>query len=1152
MAYRLRVGLLLALGVTMLGADAAAQISSSRLKGVVRNSSGTAVPDARVSVLEVDSQVRMEILTDERGMYFFPAIPPGELTVTVDAKDFRQAVNSQVFLSINQTLELSFILEEVDPYGDPQQKSAGVLTASPDAQVARTFLKREIDLLPVWRNLLLNVAAYQPGVQTEGGSEALSRTNGTRQSSNNLTLDSMDVNDLTSPRLGLSQAALNADSITQFRIVTAGSKAEYGRNAGAQVMLVTRSGGSRWSGSAYDFLQNEVFNANDFFNNAVNGERPQANQNTFGFSLGGPIIRNRTSIFGNYEGSRLNKEIVRNRTVLTSYAKSGLFTWWPQTGNTVQTYNIVAHDPRGLGIDPQVADMLSLLPNPNNGDVGDGLNTAGYRFLNPIDGKENQFTIRIDHNLTHNHRIFYRHSWSSSDAVDWRNNADATFPGQVSGREKVNRWGFSLGSDWEITPLAVNEFRIGRQSVSSTLQRPARLSEPMMLSGLWTDPLNPDFPSSRGSRIYEIADHLTLFREEHVVKAGVEVRFARQTSSSQAGTYPDITFGTSYGNVPPSSIGPGLSQITTDERRTFEALYNALLGRMESVSQTFYSDLETFQPSGTARTRDYAFREFGAFLQDDWRLQKDFSISFGVRFDFSSVPAERNGLQGVLDQATEIGQGDPIGGFSVQSGGAWYKSDYENVAPRVGFTWNPRGDGTLTIRGGYGAFFDRLPGAVTNFVDANTPGFTQKSSLFPNLALRDVRLSDGIPLPAQPVTPTLTPPATRSTTAAIFDPELRNACIRQLTLTIQKELYHNTIVEAGYVGTRGIHLFQNVNLNQLKIEGDFFKSFTEIQAFRNTLTPVPASNTLVRIFGSVAGAVNALGGDTFDNGLVGAAADRVDRVYFGRYPAVGLSNYYLRDFPQFDKLIMGTDRGQSYYDSLQLRLRYRSRALNVEAGYTWSKSLDTISGDGGEYEAPIDNVTLSMNKARGDADRPHVVSTAIAYDLAPAWSAWLSNQPRWVGEIAGGWQVGVLTLWERGLPFTITSGRRTTGSDADSWVDYAGDYHIGEVIRSTYGVYYYYQDQILQFTFPAAGSTGNAGRNSFRGPDYFKVDLSLVKQFRVRETHTIALRIELYNLFNTTNFGLPAVNLSSPANFGRIDFTTGTPRTIQAALRYSF
>ena len=1152
MAFRSRVGLLLALGIAMLGAEVAAQISSSRLKGVVRDSSGAAVPGARVSVLEVESQVRMEILTDEQGRYFFPAIPPGELTVTVDAKDFRQAVNRQVVLSINQTLDLSFKLEKVDPYGDPQQTSTGDLTEITDAQVARTFLKREIDLLPVWRNRLMNLAAYQPGIQTEGGSEALSRTNGTRLSSNNLTLDSMDVNDLASPRLGLSLAALNADSITQFRVVTAGGKAENGRNAGAQVMLVTRSGGSRWSGSAYNFLQNEVFNANDFFNNAVNGERPKANQNTFGFSLGGPIIKNRTSIFGNYEGSRLNKEIVRNRTVLTSYAKSGLFTWLPQTSNTVQTYDIVANDPRGLGIDPQVAKMLSLLPTPNNGDVGDGLNTAGYRFRNPIDGRENQFTIRVDHNLSGNHRIFYRHSWSNGDAVDWRNNADATFSGQVSGREKVKRWGFSLGSDWAITPLAVNEFRIGRQGASSTLQRPARLSGPMMISGLWTDPLNPDFPSSRGSRIYEIANHLTLFREEHVVKAGVEVRFATQTSSSQAGTYPDITFGTSYGNVPPSSIGPGFSQITADERPTFEALYNALLGRMETVSQTFYSDLKTFQPSGTPRTRDYAFREFGAFLQDDWRLRKDFSVSFGVRFDFSSVPAERNGLQGVLDQATEIGQGDPIGDFSVQSGSAWYKSDYENVAPRVGFAWNPRGDRTITIRGSYGVFFDRLPGAVTNFVDANTPGFAQKSSLFPNLSLRDIRLSDGIPLPAQPVTPTLTPPATRSTTAAIFDPELRNASIRQFTLTLQKELFRNTVVEAGYVSTRGTRLFQHANLNQLKIEGDFLRSFKEIQAFRNALTPVPAANTLARIFGSVAGAVDALGGDTFDNGLVGAAADRVDRIYFGRYAAVGLSNYYLRDFPQFDKLIMGTDRGQSYYDSLQLRLRHRSRSLNVAAGYTWSKSLDTISSDGGEYEAPIDNITLSMNKARSDADRPHVFSAAIAYDLAPAWNTWLRDQPRWIGEIAGGWQVGVLTLWERGLPFTISSGRRTTGADADSWVDYTGDPNIGDVIPSTYGVYYYYLDQIQSFTFPTAGSTGNAGRNSFRGPDYFKVDLSLVKQFRVKETNKIVLRIELYNLLNTTNFGLPVVNLSSPTTFGRIDSTVGTPRTIQVAVRYIF
>jgi len=1150
-AYRLRLGLLLTVGLAMLCVPASAQISTSRLKGVVRNPSGAAVPGARVGVLAAESQLRLEVLTDTDGAYSFPALPPGEYTVTVDAKDFLQAVRRQVGLNINQTLDVSFKLEAVDPYGDTSQKTTGELTETPEALVARTFRKQDVDVLPAPRDMVLNLAAFQAGIQIEGGSEALSRTNGTRQSSNLLTLDSMEVNDPVSPRLGQSLAALNTDSVAQIQVVTVSGKAEYSRQPGAQVMVVSRSGGSRWSGSAYGFLQNENLNANDFFNNAIAVERPMASQYIYGFSGGGPVIRNRTFIFGNYEGSRWDKEIVRNRTVLTSDAKAGLFSWLPQSSSTVKTYDIVKNDPRRLGIDPKVAKVLSLLPDPDNYDVGDGLNTRGYRFLNPIDGKANQFTIRLDHNLSDNHRIFYRHSWSSGDEVDWRRNADATFPGQAQGREKIDRWGFSAGSDWAITPLRINAFRFGWQNSSSDLLRPARLAEPMMISGLWTDPLNPDFPSGRGSRVFTATDHVTVIRQEHTFKAGFHARFARQNSSSLAGSYPDVTFGNLYGNVPPASVGPGVTQITSDERQMFEELYNALLGRMETVSQTYYSDLKTYQTSGTPRTRNFASREFGAFLQDDWRLKDNLSVNLGVRFDFSPAPVESNKLQVVLDQAADIQAGNLINDFELVPGKKWYETDYENVAPRVGFVWHPRSEWGLTVRGSYSVFFDRLAGATTDFVDVNTPGFSVRSSRYPNQSQLDVRASDGIPLPGQPGKPVLILPTTRSTTAAIFDPKQRDARIQQYALTLQREVYRNIVAEASYVGMRGNRLFQYANLNQLKIGSDFLPAFKEIQAFRSNHTPVPSSNTLVRVFGSVDGVVNALGGANIDHGEAGTAADIMDTIYYGRYPAGGLNSYYLRDFPQFEKLLMGTNRGQSYYDSVQLRLSRHTGAMNVEAGYTFSKSLDTISGDGGAYEAPIDSTALSLNKARSDADRTHVVNAAFTYNLAPAWNTWLRDQPRWVAELVSGWQFGALALYESGLPFTVSSGRRTTGSDANSWADYTGDRNLGQVIRSNYGVYYYYLDQVQSFTTPGAGEAGTSGRNTFRGPRYFNLDVSVVKQFRVNDTKHVYLRVDFYNFFNTTHFGMPDLDLSS-ISFSRITSTIGTPRKVQIGLRLSF
>lgn len=1153
MVYRSRVGLVLAVGIVIFTMDVHAQIVSTRMGGVVRAQSGAAIAGAKVSAVAVMSRAHFEAVTSDQGSFLFPSLPPGEFDVTVQASGFRRTVYSRIILNINDSLSLSLTLQPGDPSSAPVTKNASELTTILDPQISRTFSSEDITLLPQLTLAPILLSVFQSGVELQGGSEGFSRVNGTRQGSNNLNLDSMDVNDPVSPRLGLSLAANNTNTIDQVRVIAAGAKAEYGRNAGAQILLVTRPGGGRWSGEAYNYLQNDALNANDFFNNAVNGKKPKSDLNNFGFSIGGPAIGDRALIFGNYEGMRAKQEIVRNRTVLTSNAKAGIFSWLPLGSTTVQTFNFVQNDPRGRGIDPAVAKVLSLLPAPNNGAVGDGLNTAGYRFNNPVNGAEDQFTIRIDYNLTTSHRLFFRQSWARDNSVDWQDNADAAFPGQPSGTEKDRPWGFSLGSDWIISPRMVNEFRAGRRSDSISLLRPARQSTPMMVSGLWTDPLNPDFPSSRSSAVNEIADNLTLVRGLHSFKAGLNLRFTTQKSSTAAGVFPDITFGTSFGNEPPASIGPGITSFTPDEKQTFELLYNALLGRMERVTQTFYSNLQTFQPSGTPQTRSFAFHEYGLFFQDDWRLRNNFSLSLGVRYEYGSVPSESNGQQGVLNQASQIRQSAGISNLTLQPGGQWYTSDKNSFAPRIGFAWDSRGDGSLVVRGGYGLFYDRLVGAATDFVSANTPGFSQTVSVFPNRSSGDVRVSDGIPLPVQPAAPTVVPPDTRATMAAIFDPGLRAGYIHQFSLFVQKRLLPDTVVEAGYVGSRGFDLFMNVNLNQPKIQGDFLQAFKQIQAFRSNLTPVPATNTLVRIFGSVGGVINALGGAAFDQGQAGATADTLDRTYYSKYTAAGLSDFYLRNFPQFDNLVVGTDLGRSYYDSVQGRIRQRYGALNADVSYTWSKSLDNISVDGGGFTSPADNFNVALNKGRSDADRPHVVTATATYSFPLAKKTFLRDAPEWFRQSVTGWDIGFLGVWESGVPFTVFSGRQTLAAGVPSWANYSGNRNIGSVIRSEYGVYWFYLEQIHDlFSFPSAGEAGTSGRNSFRGPRYFDLDLSIVKHIRVKKTRQIVFRGEVYNLLNNTNFASPTADLSSPNTFGTISSTAGRARTIQMSLRFSF
>ncbi len=1146
------VWLILAVLMTF-STDLHAQTASARLRGVIRNATGAPVPNASIVAAGVNRGTQLVQTTDAQGRYLFPAMPPGEFTITVEAKGFRKRIYNHLTLDAEQAAEFDIVLQPGDPAGEPMTANATQQILLPDAQMSRTFTLFDIQLLPLLEVMPLHLAAFGQGVEVEGGNEGLSRINGTRQGSNNITLDGIDANDPVSPSLGLSLTANNANTVAQVREFTAGAKAEYGRNAGGQVVLVTRSGGSRWSGSAYEYFQNANLNANDYFTSALNGRRPQDNRNIFGVDLGGPVVKDRTTLFANYEGTRLRQQIFRNRTVLTSSAKQGLFQWLPPGSSTLQSFNIANNDPRKLGINPQVAQILNLMPLPNNGAVGDGINTAGFYFNNPIDATDDQATLRIDHSLKSNHRVFARFNWLRQDGTDWRHNADATFPGQPSGRDLERHWAFALGSDWAISDRTINELRAGSQSSSSSFTRPGRLSTPMMVSGLWTDPLNPDFPFSQGSTVVTVSDKLSLSRNQHSFKAGATFWYTDQNLSSAAGIYPDITFGTSYGNTPPAQTGSQFTTMTPADLNTFQLLYNDLLGRPETVTQTFYSNLQTFQTPGSPRVRDYSYAEVALFFQDDWRLRKNLSLSLGVRYELSTAPSEKNGLQGAFNQASSIDAASQLNNLSIQPGGSWFSKDLNNFAPRFGFAWTPEHHSTVTLRGGYALLYDRMVGATVNFVDANTPGYAQTVTTFPNQLSNDVRLGDSaVVLPVQPASPTVTQPDTRATSAGLFNSGLRTGYVHEFNLTVQKVLSPDTILEASYVGTRGVDLFMNVNLNQPRITGDFLTAFKQIQAFRSSLTPVPSSNTLVRMFGSVNAAVSAIGGSTFDQGLAGAAADTVDRLYYSKYASAGQTDFYLRNFPQFNQMIQGTNLGRSYYDSLQLRARHRMGQLQLNASYTWGKSLDNISVDGGSFTSPIDSFDVSRNKALSDADRTHVVTAAGTFLLPNARRTWLRDAPRWMIDTASGWELSMLGVWESGAPFTVSSGRQTFAAGVDSWANYFGPRNIGAPIRASNGVYYFYQEQLSAFSFPDAGEIGTAGRNTFRGPNYFNIDMALVKDVEFKNNRKVSLRLEAYNVFNRANFALPTVNLSSLPTFGQITSTVGTPRILQVSFRYVF
>src|ERR1019366_5881451 len=365
-------------------------------------------------------------------------------------------------------------------------QAEAVRIQSTEAQLGRTVTVKDIDTLPVLGRAPINLITFSPGVQMSNPVDVtFSNVNGQRQGASNATLDGIDVNDAVVPRLGLSMTANNTDSVGEVHIVTSGAKAEYGRNAGGQVELITRTGTNTFHGNLFDYLRNTDLNANDFFNNLsysaaqpLGVPRPILIQNNFGGSFGGKIKRDKLFFFFNIQDIETHATISRERTVLTDSAKAGIFQWQTTPTSPISSFNIPTNDPRKLGIDPTVKGLLALTPSPNAFDTGALLNTAGFRFNNPNNSYSRQITSKFDYNLTSTNHVFFRYSRQTNSAIDSLNSADAPFPGGVQGSQGGERWGLVGGDDWTLSPHMVNEFRYGYQSASADFVRPERLSGP--------------------------------------------------------------------------------------------------------------------------------------------------------------------------------------------------------------------------------------------------------------------------------------------------------------------------------------------------------------------------------------------------------------------------------------------------------------------------------------------------------------------------------------------------------------------------------------------------------------------------------------------------------------------------------------------------
>ncbi len=1148
-----------------------AQIKTGRLDGDVQDATGASVAGAAITAVETQRQATSSVKSSNDGHFTFPSLSPGTYSLTIEAPGFRKSVLTGVAVTVADTVN-EIVKLEVGSVSDSitvEANSATVQTT--DSSISSAISMKEVDLLPQINRTPITLAIFQPGVQIDiraGQDSSFSHVNGLRQGSNNSTLDGIDVNDSLVPRLGLTLTSNNSDSVEEFRGVTAGGSAQFGRSAGEQISLITRSGTNGYHGNAYEYLRNTDLNANDFFNNQAGTPTPKYIRNLFGGSFGGPIIHNKLFIFGNYQGTRTKQDTIRTRTVPTASALQGIFKYRTSSG-AIQQLNISSFDPLGIGIDPAVAKLFSLYPAPNTNSVGDGLNTTGYTFNNPTPSLEDQFTIKGDYRPTDKHAIFLRWSWQRNTAIDSLNNADATFPGQPQGSQGGHRWGFAAGHTWTVSPTLINEVIGGYQSSTVDFLRPGRPNGPaLQTTGLFSDIPYTSFTQGRNSPVIDFVDNLSKVLGNHTLKVGTNVRSTKQYGYNYSGAFPTLLTTVAAGG---SSI-PSPAGLTSNQLTVFQQLYNDLLGRITQINQTYYSsDLSTLQPAGSPRVRNFRLNESGYYLQDDWHATKRLTLNIGLRYEFFGQPHEINGIQGVANLAGIINGIDQTAGITIQKGDRYYGRDWNNFAPRFGFAFDPTGDGKSAIRGFYGIYFDRAVGATINGIDGSTPGFATATNTFPDASGADIRFTSN-PAPVAPAGPTVTPPLNRNTTLFLANPNLRTGYVQSFGFNVQRQLPAQFLITAGYVGTRGVKLFMDRDVNQPRVSSDFQSSFNELaQYVNNRNSPVSPNNFFVKVFGSAANAVTAVTATNLTQGRVGTVINTIDRTASNiiRMTNAGYSPFYFRNYPQFNQVVLGTNDGRSAFDSLQVSLRRATKSLNFSVNYTWSKSIDNVSNEGNGFTGvgsgiPIDSYNLRLNRALSDYDRPHSVNSTAVYSIPIGQGrTYFGHMPRWADSLLGGWDIGSLIILQSGNPFSVSSQRATSPVSGvnNTYANYNGtDVSIGGVNKLGDGVYFFTPAQVAQFVYPGAFQIGNAGRNIFRNPAFYEVDASLSKRFKITERQSVSLRGEAYNLFNHPNFGLSSTNLNinTPTTFGKFSSTLGTQvggssaRLLQVSARYEF
>lgn len=1083
------------------------------IQGTVTDSAGAVVQGAEITVKNLGSNAVRTATSSGTGAYSITNLVVGQYEVTIKMASFKTFHAANLVLTVAETLPLNVRLEPGAISEEVQVRADQI----PDIDLESSQVSNLVDQAKMQDLPLVTRDPYQLVLLSPGTIQTNSRlggvsVNGGRERNNNFLLDGVDNNDTSVPGGLGGIATLNPDATEEFRVITNNFMPEYGRNNGAIVDIVTKSGSNQFHGSAYWFGRYNALGARDYFNHlnedgSVQPMNPYV-RNDFGFSVGGPIVKDKTFFFVNNEWHRFRTTLTNETDVPTAAFKTGVFNF---DGFPVDISNPASpNNPLGLALDPNLATVLALYPSPNGPAVDD---VRGQYFFPSTSAFDDwNLTTKFDHHITERQLLSLRYAYHSgsdpnSGHFDFLPGLDAVglkFQAQNMGATLTSTLRPNLLNDAKFGFNVNNpSFHCGGTSVLNSVgpvDRFGRGRDYVLpdIGGFGCLVLTDSDGQVRRTGTWTVADNLSWVKGSHTMKMGADFRIIFDNGfdsffSRDQFTFNGFTnFGQAFIDIDPSTPCDVNTGTGCDGPSTLQDMASMLFGIADTESQgQFFDKGQNRTPDDFRRFRQH---EYSFYFQDSWKVKPNLTLNLGARYQFNGVPYEVNGN---LSNLYVPANGPAPLTFQLAgpgSGRLLYNNDFSNFEPRVGFSWDPFKKGTTSIRGAYGIFHDRIFGNL--FTNAKgSPPFQATITTNP------FDVPENLPLPGDQ-TPSATVDDLASITPTLFDTHLRIPYSENWNFGIQ-HVVRGVTIEVNYVGTRGVHLLRAVDGN-------------------------PPDPKLVQ-------QLIALGVDPSE---LQFAALYVGDPFFG-LPFNAAHNSAFASGFSGGGAALNRSIGNSTYNGLQVNITKRfAHGIQIQGAYTYSHAIDDAPDpiDPAENNRVFPRNSYAIANERGNSDydlRQRLVFNYV-WELPFGRGKAFANTGL-LGKVLEGWQLSGVTSVQAGHPFDIFFG----GIDSEhtgltSRANLNGDPSLPAGHPKTQT-----GPAISAFGPPDVirGLPGSVGRNHFNGPGYYNWDAVMSKNTRLGEHVKLETRFEVYNVFNRVNFDQPGNLVVDPGTFG---FSTAT------------